>query len=269
MRTVTLEELLEAGCHFGHQVTRQNPKARDFVFDAREGIHIIDLEKTKQGLEEAAAFIKSLASRGGTLILIGTKRQARSIILAEFERVKQDDAHEGLFIVTQRWIGGIMTNFDAVSKNFEQLRFLTKRLADKEEKEKYTKKEMLLWERDRQKLDRFYGGIADLKSIPDAVFIIDTHLEDLAVAESKKMGVTTVGIVDTNADPEGIDYPIPANDDAVGSIKLITSYMVDAWIEGKKHAKNAKDETHEKREKEVTKDAKPEKKKVITRKTQI
>lgn len=259
MRNISLEELLEAGCHFGHQVTRQNPKARDFVFEAREGIHIIDLEKTKVGLEEAGIFIKAVASKGGTLILLGTKRQARGIVLAEFERARKEGASDGLFIVTQRWVGGILTNFDAVSKNFARLRDLQKRLVDEEEKAKFTKKEILLWDRERLKLESFYGGIADMTKTPDSLFIIDTHLEALAVSEATKTGATTVGIVDTNADPEAVNYPIPANDDAVGSIKLIADYIIDAWIEGKKKGKEEqkeaklKEEVKEKKETEETK----------------
>lgn len=232
MRDVTLEELLEAGCHFGHQVTRQNPKARDFIFEARDNIHIIDLVKTKEGLEAAAAFVKVLAAKGSSLLVLGTKRQAQGIVVEEVKR----GANGGLFSVTSRWIGGTFTNFEEVKKNFARLKDLEARLANEEERTKYTKKEVGLWERERAKLARFYGGIVDMQALPDAIVIIDTHVEDLAVREARKTGVTTVGIVDTNADPTSIDYPIPANDDAVGSIKLITSYIMDAWIEGRKQA---------------------------------
>jgi small subunit ribosomal protein S2 len=240
MREITLEELLEAGCHFGHQVTRSNPKARDFVFEARDNIHIIDLAKTKQGLEEAGIFVKELAQRGGTLLVVATKRQAQGIIQEEIKRVKDlfniegKPNNDGLFYVTNRWIGGVLTNLSEVSKNYKKLSDLKERIASVEERARYTKREVGLWEKEKQRLEALYGGVAELKEKPDALFIIDSHLEDLAVREAKNMGVATVAIVDTNADPHVIDYPIPANDDAVGSIKLIFTYVMDAWIEGRK-----------------------------------
>ena len=241
MKQVTLEELLEAGCHFGHQVTRQNPKARDYIFEARDGINIINLEKTKEGLDEAVAFVKALASKEATsLIVLGAKRQATDIVKEEVTRAQKEGAY-GLFYVTNRWIGGILTNLSEITKNFKRLNYLSARLQDPEEKAKYTKKEISLWEKERQKLDQFYSGIADMQKIPDALFIIDTHIENLAVREAIATHVKTVGITDTNADPTLIDYAIPANDDAVGSIKLITSVIVDAWIEGRKKGKEMKE----------------------------
>jgi len=270
MREITLEELLEAGCHFGHQVTRGNPKARDYIFEARDNIHIIDLGKTKAGLEEAGKFIFNLAAKNGSLIVVGTKRQAQGIVVEEVKRAKQQASgktESEIFFVIQRWVGGTLTNFSEVVKNFKKLKDLLEKLASEEERSKYTKKEVGLWEKEKQKLERLYGGIADLKKIPDAVFVIDSHLETLAIDEAGKMGVATVAIVDTNANPEIIDYPIPANDDATGSIKLITSYIIDAWIEGKNKAK----ESAEKQEKEaknppVMKEKKAEKKDPTSRK---
>jgi len=238
MRTITLEELLEAGSHFGHQVTRHNPKSRDYVFEARDNIHIIDLAKTKEGLEEAANFVKSIAEKGGSIIILGAKRQADMIVKEEVKRV-QDAGIGDLYYVTARWIGGLLTNLPEVSKNFQKLQDLTKKLNDPYEKAKFTKKEVSMWDKEKLKLENFYLGVANMKKVPDAVFIIDTHLEDLAVKEARAMKVPIVGITDTNADPTIIDYPIPANDDAAGSIKLITNYLIDAWIEGKqKLAKN-------------------------------
>lgn len=235
MRILTLEELLEAGCHFGHQVTRQNPKARDFVFEARDNIHIIDLAKTKEGLEEAGEFVRTLAAKEGTtLLMLGAKRQAGTIVKDEVKRAT-DAGAEGLFYVTNRWIGGILTNFTEVAKNYRKLKDLSFKLQSTEEKAKYTKKEVGQWDKERQKLESFYGGIAEMKKVPDALFIIDTHTEDLAVREALAMHVPAVGITDTNSDPTLITHAIPANDDAVGSIQLITTYIVDAWIEGKKH----------------------------------
>ena len=260
MREISLEELLEAGCHFGHQVTRSNPKARDFVFEARDNIQIIDLAKTKEGLDEAAVFVKSLGQRGGKPLVVATKKQAKDIVEAEALRVREllnnlnTASGESLFYITQRWIGGILTNFSEVSKNFQKLDDLKSKLVSEEEKAKYTKKEIGLWDKERQRLESFYGGISLMKEKPDAIFIVDSHLEDLAVREANNTGVETVAIVDTNADPYAIDYPIPANDDAVGSIKLIVSHILDAYAEGVKSQKPPKDE--KKQEEKISKETK-------------
>ncbi len=236
MRTITLEELLEAGCHFGHQVTRHNPKSRDFVFEARDNIHIIDLEKTKEGLETAAKFVKSVAEKpGSTMVMLGAKRQAEGVVKEESKRAVEAGG-DGLYTITARWIGGTLTNSQEVAKNYKKLKELTAKLHNELERAKYTKKEISLWEKERQKLLMYYDGAKDMAKTPDIVFVIDTHLEDLAVREAIAMRVPVVGIVDTNADPDLVKYPIPANDDAVGSIKIITSYIMDAWIEGKKKA---------------------------------
>lgn len=239
MRNVTLEELLEAGCHFGHQVSRQNPKAREFIFETRDNIHIIDLEKTKEGLEDAGKFVHDLARKGGSILVLGTKRQVEVVLRDELKRLDQASA-DGLYFVTKRWIGGTLTNFSEVAKNFKKLTDVSYRLQDETEKASYTKKEISDWEKDRIKLESFYGGIADMTRVPDALFIIDTHQERAAATEALRMGTPTVGITDTNSDPQIINYPIPANDDAVGSLKLIISYIFDAWIEGKK-AKSIED----------------------------
>lgn len=235
MRQITLEELLAAGCHFGHQVTRSNPKARDFIFEARDNIHIIDLAKTKEGLDDAALFIKDLASKqGSSLLIVGTKRQARGIVEEAIKKVQGENVGEGIFYIVNRWVGGLLTNFSEVSKNFKKMEEITANLQNEEIKAKYTKKERGLWAKDREKLLSLYGGVATIPAKPDALFIIDTHLEELAVKEGAMVGVKTVGIVDTNADPNAVDFPIPANDDALGSLKLIIDYIMDAWIEGRK-----------------------------------
>lgn len=254
MKAVSLEELLEAGCHFGHQTTRHNPKARDYIFEARDGIHIIDLEKTKEGLDEAVDFVYKLAARGGTMIVLGSKRQAAPIVREEFKKA-QEDGVEGLYVVTNRWIGGILTNFSEVTKNFQKLKDISGRLQNDFEKSKYTKKEISLWEKEKNKLESFYGGIATMTRPADAVFIIDTHLEQLAVREAKAIGVKIVGITDTNADPTDIDYPIPANDDAVGSIKLLTTTVINAYIEGRKKGAAEAEVTRQKEEVEAKKAA--------------
>lgn len=225
MRQVSLRELLEAGCHFGHQVPRWNPRAKSFIYTARDGVHIIDLAKTREGLEKAADFVKTIASQGKTIIFVGTKRQAKGIVEEETKRAKA-------MCLVSRWPGGLLTNWEQIKKNLDKL---LKMRAEKKAGawEKFTKKEQQLLEKQLSKLEILYGGIADLSSLPEALFIIDSRKEEGAVKEALKTGVRTVAIVDTNANPDIIDYPIPANDDAVGSIKLITAYLVDAYIEGK------------------------------------
>ncbi len=255
MRDITLEELLEAGCHFGHQVNRRNPKADEFIFESRSGVNIIDLEKTREGLISAGDFLKNLAKSGGKAIFVGTKRQAKEAIREEVARARQGGAG-GLFYVTSRWIGGTITNFSEVAKNFKKL-FELNELLGKPPGD-YTKREMVLFEKEKNKLNNLYEGIVDLDKIPDALVVIGTQLEETAVREAIKNNIATVGIVDTNADPTIIDYPIPANDDAVGSIKLITSYLVDAWIEGAKLLKNKEEglKNKDKKEAKKTKDKK-------------
>lgn len=248
MRTVTLEELLSAGCHFGHQINRTNPKSSDFIFESRGNVNIINLEKTKEGLEKAADFVKTLSREGKYLVIVGTKRQAKGVVREEVERA----ASPGLFFVTSRWIGGTLTNFEEVAKNFKKLRELELFLKSEKAKE-YTKREILLFEREKRKLLELYQGIADLDRVPDALFIVGVHHEQTAVREAIQRNLTTIGIVDTNADPTLIDYPIPANDDAVGSIKLITSYIIDAWIEGKKNLESRIQNSESKKEKREAK----------------
>ncbi len=250
MKNITLEELLEAGCHFGHQVARSNPKARDFIFEARDGIHIIDLAKTKEGLEEGAKYLKSVAQTPGmNIVIVGTKRQTQEILKSELERVsKEINGETGIYYVTNKWIGGLLTNFAEVSKNFKKLTDLMHKLETKSEQEGFTKKEVGGWAKDKEKLERLYGGVYKLTKKPDVLFIIDSKLEALAVKEAGKMGVPTVAIVDTNADPALVDYPIPANDDAVGSLQLIISYIMDAWKEGRNSMKIEKPKEEKKPE---------------------
>jgi len=244
MRTISLEELLEAGCHFGHQVSRQNSKARDYIFEARDGIHIIDLEKTKEGLEEAAKFVKETAKKNGIFLVLGTKRQASEVIEEQKKRLEKDSI-EGVYFVTKRWIGGTLTNFSEVAKNYKKLKDITTKVKDPNARTKYTKKELSDLDKTRQKLEGFYGGVADMPSLPNAIFIVDTHQEHVAANEALKAGIATIGITDTNADPTIITYPIPANDDAVGSLKLITEYIFDAWVEWKKTVETKTQNTDE------------------------
>jgi len=237
MRDITLEELLEAGCHFGHQINRRNPKADEFIFEARSGINIINLESTREGLIKAAEFLKNLSAKGGYVIVVGTKRQARGIVKEEIERARQAGA-KNIFYVTSRWIGGLLTNYQEVSKNFKKLKNIEKLLQSGNDSG-YTKREMVLFEKEKNKLTDLYGGVVDMERVPDALYIIDTHNEVTASREAKEVGIEVAGIVDTNADPAVVDYAIPANDDAVGSIKLITNYLIDAWIEGQKEVKTS------------------------------
>jgi small subunit ribosomal protein S2 len=277
MKDITLEELLEAGCHFGHQVTRSNPKARDFVFESRDNIQIIDLVKTKTGLDEAAEYVKQIAQRGGTILVVATKRQAQPILDEELKRIKEllEDNKKGssdsIYYITNKWIGGILTNFSEVSKNFKKLNDLKELVNSQEKRAIYTKKEIGLMDKEIQRLEVLYGGIAKMLQKPDVMFVVDSHLEYLAVSEAKSMGVATVAIVDTNADPSIIDYPIPANDDAVGSIKLISSHILDAWTEGVKSQKPPKveGESPEEPKKETEPKAKIQKKEEKTVKAKI
>lgn len=229
MKEVSLKELLEAGCHFGHQVTRSNPKAREFVYTSRDKIQIIDLVKTKEGLEKAAAFVKATASLGGKIIFVGTKKQARPIIEEEAKRA-------GVFFMGKRWIGGLLTNWEEVRKNLKRMDDLRANLKS----DTWTKKEKVLMDKQLKKLESIYGGIEGLNERPTLLYIVDTHKEENAVKEALRVGTSIVGIVDTNADPDAVDYPIPANDDAVKSIKLITEYLADAVLEGRKMGEKIK-----------------------------
>jgi small subunit ribosomal protein S2 len=249
MREITLEELLEAGCHFGHQVNRQNPRAAEFIFEARNNVHIINLEATHAGLIAAAEYLKKLAADGKNLVIVGTKRQVRPVVEEEVARAREAGVGN-LFYVTSRWIGGVLTNYFEISKNFKRLAQIEEILADKDSG--YTKREKLLMEREKEKLVDIYGGIRDLKTTPDALLIIDTHHEDTAVHEGHLRNVPIVGVVDTNADPSEVAYAIPSNDDAVGAVKLLMNYLMDAWIEGAKQGEGerAKDEEEKKVAKE-------------------
>jgi len=221
-----MQKLLEAGVHFGHQARRWNPRMSPYIFTKNSGIHVIDLEKTEKQLKEAAEFIKDVASRGGTVIFLGTKRQAAEIIKNEAERV-------GAMYLMARWLGGLLTNFDAVKKTIEKLSVLEDKLKGAEESG-YTKKEQLLMKREIDKLTRFIGGIRNLDKLPNALFIVDSRREEIAVREATKMAIPVVALVDTNGDPTKVTYPIAANDDAIKSISILVGAIADAYDEGKK-----------------------------------
>lgn len=223
---VSLKDLLEAGCHFGHQSRRWNPKMVSYIWQARDGVHIFDLAQTASRLEEACLAAKDLVASGGTIIFIGTKRQAQAIIKEEAEKV-------GMPYITNRWLGGIITNWKQIKKSIDKLKEM-KEKKEKGEYEKYTKKENILIEREINRLTRLFGGLINLKDIPEAIFVVDSKREEAAVKEAKTKGVKVFAIVDSNCDPEKVDFVIPANDDAVRSIKLIVSKFAEAVAEGLK-----------------------------------
>lgn len=225
---VSLNDLLEAGAHFGHQVRRWNPKMKPYIYTQRDGVHIFDLVKTAEGLQAGCEFVEELSVSGKTLLFVGTKRQAKEII-------KEEAMAVGASFVCERWLGGTLTNWAQIKKSIDKLVEMREK-REKGEYKKYTKKENVLLDREINRLERFFGGLVKLNKIPDVIFVVDTHRESVVVKEAIRMGVKIVGIVDTNADPTLIDYVIPANDDAVRSIKLIVSAISKVYGEGKKIA---------------------------------
>jgi len=225
MVSLTMKELLEAGVHFGHQTKRWNPKMRKYIFGERNGIYIIDLQKTLKKFRDAYAFVRDVAANGGTLLFVGTKKQAQETVAEEASRC-------GMFYVNQRWLGGTLTNFATIRKSIARLKKLEE-MGESGEYERLPKKEVLGLERERQKLEKALAGIKEMDRLPAAVFIIDPRTEKIAMAEAQRLAIPIVAIVDTNCDPTGIDYPIPGNDDAIRAIRLITSRIADAVIEGR------------------------------------
>ena len=224
MAVVSMKQLLEAGVHFGHQTRRWNPKMAEYIYCERNGIYIIDLQKTVKGLEKAYDFVRSVAKDGGSVLFVGTKRQAQDTIREEAQRC-------GQFYINQRWLGGLMTNFATIRKRVQRMIELEKHEADNDWGD-YTKKEISLFRKELAKLEKYLLGIKDMRALPDALFVIDPRRENIAVMEARKLHVPVISIVDTNCDPEMIDYPIPGNDDAIRAVKLIVSKMADAVIEG-------------------------------------
>ena len=222
---VTMKELLEAGVHFGHQVKRWNPKMKKYIFGARNGIYIIDLKKTVKMFEVAYNFIKDISSRGESVLFVGTKKQAQEVIIEEARRSES-------YFVNQRWLGGILTNFKTIKLSIEKLRKIEKMKEDGTY-DLLTKKEVAKYETIRQRLVKNLGGVKDMKGFPGAIFIVDPKKEKIAVAEARNLGIPIVAVVDTNCDPDEIDYVIPGNDDAIRTIRLISSKMDDAVIEGR------------------------------------
>ncbi len=225
MAALTMKELLEAGVHFGHQTKRWNPKMQKYIFGERNGIYIIDLQKTLKKFREAYAFVRDLASRGGSVLFVGTKKQAQDTVFEEATRC-------GMFYVNQRWLGGTLTNFQTIRKSIARLKKLEE-MKETGEMERLPKKEALILDREREKLEKALVGIKAMEQLPSAVFIIDPRKEKIAVAEAQRLGIPIVAIVDTNCDPTGIDYPIPGNDDAIRAVRLVTSRIADAILEGR------------------------------------
>jgi small subunit ribosomal protein S2 len=226
--SVGIKDLLEAGVHFGHQTRRWNPKMKQYIFGERNGIYIIDLQKTHRLLQDALQFVQDLAAQGKTVLFIGTKRQAQEAIAEEAKKC-------GMPFVTERWLGGLLTNFVTVRRSLERLRELEMTLTGPQEsqRERLTKKELAHLEKERGKLEKNLTGIKGMKSVPDAVFVIDTRREAIAVAEARKLKVPVIGVLDTNSDPDEVDVPIPGNDDALRAIRLFASKVADAVLAGR------------------------------------
>jgi small subunit ribosomal protein S2 len=228
---VTRRELLEAGIHFGHQTRRWNPKMGRYLYGERSGIYIIDLEKSLAGLEEAYHFVRDLGRRGGIVLFVGTKKQAQEVVAREASRV-------GMPYVNTRWLGGMLTNFQTVSRRLLRLREL-REMERGGAFEFLPKKEVLKLRHEKEKLERNLGGMQNLERVPDAVFVIDTKKEHIAVAEARKLGIPVIAIVDTNCDPDEVDYVIPGNDDAIRSVALVTRIIADALAEGRQEGRAA------------------------------
>lgn len=225
MAVVTMRQLLEAGVHFGHQTRRWNPKMKRYILTDRNSIYIIDLQKTIADIDRTYDFVKETVAHGGNILFIGTKKQAQEAIKEQAERV-------GMPYVNQRWLGGMLTNFSTVSKRLYRLKELEQIDFDDVASSGHTKKELLMMRREKEKLERTLGGIRDMNKVPSAVWVIDTNKEHLAVAEAQKLGIPVVSILDTNCDPDDVTYPIPGNDDSIGSIGLLTRVIADAVAEG-------------------------------------
>ncbi|MBD3147946.1 30S ribosomal protein S2 [Microbispora bryophytorum] len=222
---VTMRQLLESGVHFGHQTRRWNPKMKRFIFTERNGIYIIDLQKSLSFIDRAYDFVKETVAHGGTIMFIGTKKQAQESIVEQASRV-------GMPYVNQRWLGGMLTNFSTVHKRLQRLKELEELDFDNVAASGLTKKELLMRRREKEKLERTLGGIRDMARVPSAVWVVDTKKEHIAINEAKKLGIPVVAILDTNCDPDEVDYPIPGNDDAIRAVSLLTRVIADAVADG-------------------------------------
>src|SRR5690606_1643708 len=231
MAVISMKQLLEAGVHFGHQTRRWNPKMDRYIFTERNGIYIIDLQKTVKKVDEAYNFVKDIAANGGTILFVGTKKQAQ-------ESVKEEAIRSGMFYVNQRWLGGTLTNFQTIRKRISRLKDI-ERMEEDGTFDVLPKKEVVYLLKEKDRLEKFLGGIKEMKNLPDALFVIDPRKERIAIAEAHKLNIPIIGIVDTNCDPDEIDYVIPANDDAIRAVKLLTGKIADAILEGKQGEETA------------------------------
>ncbi len=231
MAVVSMKQLLEAGVHFGHQTRRWNPKMKKYIFTERNGIYIIDLQKTVKMLDEAYGFVRDLAAEGGTLLFVGTKKQAQDSIREEAERC-------GMYYVNARWLGGTLTNFRTIRKRIDRLEQL-KKMREDGTFDLLPKKEVVKHELEIEKLEKFLGGVKDMNKLPKAMFIVDPHKERIAVSEARKLHIPIIAIVDTNCDPDEIDHVIPGNDDAIRAVRLISGAMADAVLEGRQGVADA------------------------------
>lgn len=225
MAVVAMKQLLEAGVHFGHQTRRWDPKMAEYIFQARNGIHIIDLQKTSKKLDEAYSFVKEQAEEGKTVLFVGTKKQAQ-------ECMKEAALKCGMYYVDQRWLGGMLTNFETIRARVQRLKDL-ETMQEDGTFDVLPKKEVILLKKEMEKLERNLGGIKEMEQLPGVIFLVDPKKERIAILEAKKLGIPVVGLVDTNCNPEELDYPIPGNDDAIRAVKLIADVMANAVIEGK------------------------------------
>ncbi len=249
MPEITMKQLLQAGVHFGHQTTHWNPKMKKYIHSARNGIHIVDLQKTLIKFREAELFIKKITEAGKKILFVATKRQAQEIIKQEAERC-------GMYFVNQRWLGGTMTNFSTIRKSIDRLLKLEK-MEEEGEFERLHKKEALNKRKEIEKLNKFLGGIKKMRELPHALFIIDTQKEKIALAEAKILGIKTFALVDTNCDPVGIDFPFPGNDDAVRAINLFTTRVADIVLEGQEVFQAGRKETEKPEEQKPEPPVKP------------
>ena len=241
MSEITMKQLLESGVHFGHQTNRWNPKMKPYIYGARSGIYIIDLQKTMVRFREAEKYVRELARAGKKILFVATKKQAQELVAEEATRC-------GMYYINQRWLGGTLTNFTTIRKSIARLHELEK-MDEENQFDLLHKKEALRMRREIDKLNKFFRGIKNMKDLPDALFIVDTRKEKIAQAEGKKLGIKILAMIDTNSDPEGVDFPIPANDDAMRSIKLFTSRIADVCLEGQEmnRASQAKKEAEKKK----------------------
>ena len=228
MAVVTMKNLLESGVHFGHQVKRWDPRMKKYIFAERNGIHIIDLQKTIAAIKDGYDEVRKVTASGKSILFVGTKKQAQQAVQKEAERC-------GMFYVNNRWLGGMLTNFSTIKKSLQRLKKIEKMEIDGTF-DNLTKKEVAALQKEKSKLEKNLGGIKEMKELPGAIFIIDTHKEQLAVAEARRMGIPIIAVVDTNCNPEGIDFPIPGNDDAIRAISLFTSIIANAVIESDNEA---------------------------------